>query len=64
MYMYCSKPLINMAVSITGRILLDVSDGQLSRLEGRLTASPQVCNISGEPHQFMNRTVKTVKSRD
>ena len=30
----------------------------------RRTARPQVCDVIGEPHQFVNRTVKTVKSRD
>jgi hypothetical protein len=65
MYLYCSKLIINMPVSINGRIRIDVSDGK--KIVGsmdRRTANPRVCNISGEPRQSTNRTLKTVKSRD
>jgi len=34
-YLYCSKLIINMAVSVTGCICIGVSDGKHCRLEGQ-----------------------------
>lgn len=42
MYFYCSKLIINMAVSINGCIRIDVSDGKYCRLDGQTYSQPTV----------------------